>query len=149
MKEKIKELMDQLYSKVQMDLYRKINQINSGAIEGINLYEMSYIDTIHELGEPTFSELSERLSVTKPAVTHMINQLIKRGYVEKKQDPLDKRVYRLRITQKLDEYFAMDINLDDIFYKYIFSIITDEEMKVLYEFLEKTKKNYPDLFQKL
>ncbi len=45
-------------------------------------------------------ELSKMLHVDKATTTRVITQLIKKGYVQREQDPLDHRAYRLFVTQK-------------------------------------------------
>ena len=44
------------------------------------------------------SELSNRLQVTPAAVTHLINDLEKAGYVERVSDPTDRRIVLIRPT---------------------------------------------------
>ena len=45
------------------------------------------------------SDLSTRLQVTPAAVTHVINNLEKAGYVERVADPADRRIVLLKPTQ--------------------------------------------------
>lgn len=45
------------------------------------------------------SELSNRLQVTPAAVTHLINDLEKAGYVERVSDPSDRRIVLMRPTE--------------------------------------------------
>jgi DNA-binding MarR family transcriptional regulator len=45
------------------------------------------------------SELSGRLQVTPAAVTHLINDLEKAGYVERVSDPSDRRIVLIRPTE--------------------------------------------------
>lgn len=46
------------------------------------------------------SDISKRLSVTSPTVTQMINHLMAASYVERYNDPGDKRITLLRLTDK-------------------------------------------------
>ena len=46
------------------------------------------------------SELSSKLEITPAAVTHMINALEKKQYVERLSDPKDRRVVFVRPTEK-------------------------------------------------
>lgn len=46
------------------------------------------------------SEVAKKLGVTLPAVSHHINALEKSGYIERVQDPNDKRVLRINLTQQ-------------------------------------------------
>lgn len=46
------------------------------------------------------SDISKRLSVTSPTVTQMVKSLMAEGYVERYNDPRDKRITLLRLTEK-------------------------------------------------
>ncbi|MMZ65375.1 HTH-type transcriptional regulator MhqR [compost metagenome] len=67
----------------------------------------------------------------------MINKLEKKGLVERKQHPEDKRVFHVILTEQGKELF------DEIFPKHVamisrsFSFISDEEKKQLIDLLKK------------
>jgi DNA-binding MarR family transcriptional regulator len=46
------------------------------------------------------SDLSERLQITSAAVTQKINSLVKSNYVERLEDPTDRRVVLVKITSE-------------------------------------------------
>lgn len=46
------------------------------------------------------SEISEKLNVTSPTVTQHIKSLEAQGLVERQLDPVDRRVVRIRLTEK-------------------------------------------------
>lgn len=75
-----------------------------------------YLESIYQLGTPTFSELSQKLSVTKPAVTTMVNKLEKQGYVAKTQSEQDKRVFYIHLTPKGQKIFTAT---QDIYQKFV------------------------------
>jgi len=52
----------------------------------------------------TVSELSNLLQITPAAVTHMINPLEERGFVERLSDPNDRRVVIIGMTDKGIEF---------------------------------------------
>ena len=64
----------------------------------LTINQLHYIDAIHSLGEPTISEIAEKLRITKASVTAGVNKLILLGYVEKHQSTLDRRVFHVRLT---------------------------------------------------
>ena len=49
----------------------------------LSMRQLLYLETITQLGSPTFSELAQKLEVTKPSVTALVQRLIKMGYVKK------------------------------------------------------------------
>jgi len=71
---------------------------NSG-ISKLTIYQFQYIDAIHELGEPTITEIADKLNITKASVTTGIQKLIDLGYVIKTQSIEDKRVFHTSLTK--------------------------------------------------
>jgi len=59
-----------------------------------------YLLVIQSLQRPNFSQIAERLSVTKPAVSAIIRKLIYMNLVEKLQSKEDKRMYYVELTEK-------------------------------------------------
>ena len=56
-------------------------------------------------GEYTATKIADMLHVSRPSVTNKINELSKKGYVIRKQDEKDKRIYYLFINP--NEYYDM------------------------------------------
>ncbi|MDM8534290.1 MarR family transcriptional regulator [Clostridiaceae bacterium HSG29] len=46
------------------------------------------------------AKISEKTNLKKGSFTSVANKLIKLGYIEKNRDKIDKRVYKLNLTQK-------------------------------------------------
>lgn len=59
-----------------------------------------YLTTIYYLRRPNFSQLSESLGLTKPAVSLIIKKLTRMGLIHKEQSLEDKRIYYIVITEK-------------------------------------------------
>ncbi len=55
---------------------------------------------INSLQKPNFSQIAERLTLTKPAVSAIIRKLININLVEKFQSNEDKRIYHVELTEK-------------------------------------------------
>ena len=70
---------------------------NSG-FSKLTIHQLQYIDAIGALGQPTITELAEKLHITKASVTNGVNKLISLGYVAKNQSSEDKRVYHVSLT---------------------------------------------------
>ncbi len=85
-----------------LDLSLKKLQAEVGDGSGLSkltIHQFQYIDAIHALGEPTITEIADRLKITKASVTTGINKLINMGYVTKAQSNQDKRVFHVRLTE--------------------------------------------------
>ena len=54
-------------------------------------------------GERTLTDLAEVLDVTKQSAIKVVDQMEELGYVERRADPADRRVKRLRLTAKAEK----------------------------------------------
>ncbi len=70
---------------------------NSGFAK-LTIHQLQYIDAIGALGQPTITELAEKLQITKASVTNGVNKLVSLGFVAKHQSGEDKRVYHVSLT---------------------------------------------------
>ena len=71
-----------------LDLSLKKIHLEAGSDSGMSkltIHQFQYIDAIHELGEPTLSEIAERLHISKASVTTGLQKLAKMGYILKTQ----------------------------------------------------------------
>jgi DNA-binding MarR family transcriptional regulator len=72
---------------------------DASGLSKLTIHQFQYIDAIHALGEPSITEIADRLHITKASVTTGINKLINLGYVIKSQSSQDKRVFHVRLTK--------------------------------------------------
>ncbi|MGL5972851.1 MAG: MarR family transcriptional regulator [Oscillospiraceae bacterium] len=86
-----------LYSTTINELSLMTNKFLS---EDITYNSILYLDIIGLTENCTVTKLSEMLKISKPAVTAKVNELIKKGFVLKKQSTEDKRVYYLMLTNQ-------------------------------------------------
>ena len=60
--------------------------------------QLSYIETIEQLGNPNITELSVALGLKKPSVTVVVDRLITKGCVYKTHSDADRRTAHLHLT---------------------------------------------------
>ncbi|AHD04437.1 MarR family transcriptional regulator [Paenibacillus larvae] len=89
----LNDLFEDFYMKLTMSFYKNASQNQTVDIENISAVEMSCLEVVYFLKNPTYSELAEFLNISQPNATYRINKLIKKGYLEKFNDKKDKRVY--------------------------------------------------------
>jgi DNA-binding MarR family transcriptional regulator len=70
----------------------------SGELSKLTVHQLQYIDAINQLGEPTITEIAEKLNITKASVTNGINKLVALGFVSKTQSGEDRRVFHVSLT---------------------------------------------------
>lgn len=75
-------------------------ELKKSQFKDLSIKEMHTIDAIGIHTQPTSSDVAKRLRVTKGTLTVAINNLVRKGYVERSQLDTDKRVVNLQLTRK-------------------------------------------------
>ncbi len=73
---------------------------NTSGFAKLTIHQLQYIDAIGALGQPTITEVAEKLQITKASVTNGVNKLVSLGFVVKNQSSQDKRVYHASLTKE-------------------------------------------------
>ena len=99
-----------VYTKFKMNYYRKIFSRFETREAHLTAVETFCVEVIHALGEPTVNEFAQYVSISQPNATHKIQNLIKKGYVEKIQSDSDRREFTLKVTDKYFQYYNVSNN---------------------------------------
>ncbi len=86
-----------------LDLSLKSVQRDMGSVAGISsltLSQFQYIDAIYTLGEPSLTEIADKLAFTKASVTTAVNKLAELNYLVKTRSEDDRRVFHVSLTAK-------------------------------------------------
>jgi DNA-binding MarR family transcriptional regulator len=95
----------------------------------LTISQFQYINAIHELGQPTFSEVAGKLRITKASVTTGINRLIVLGYVIKTRSNQDKRVFHASLTATGMGLIKAKYRALNQYGEFIASALTEEEAR--------------------
>lgn len=99
--------IDQLYYNIILNELRMMNK--NLLYYNITYNSLLYLDLISYTENCTVSLLAGMLRVAKSSVTLKVNELIKQGFVEKKQSEHDRRVYYLTVRPEiLAEFKKLD-----------------------------------------
>ena len=98
------------------------------------LSQMRAIDTLYSLTRDTgkgvqLKVLAESLAITPAAASEMVDTLVRKGAIIRKNDPDDRRAVRLYVGEKLQERFEKcELMLDDITRRFL-ATLSPEEVK--------------------
>lgn len=96
--QKLRELLDACF------VAKKITETMPDLPQGMKPRHVHVIDGIYELehstGQVSVSDISNRLGVTMPSVTKLVNELVDMEVVQKTDAGDDKRFIRLQLTAK-------------------------------------------------
>ena len=125
-----------VYTKFKLHFYRAVFGRFQAREATLTTVETFCMETIAALGEPTVNEFSSFVGISPPNAAYKINNLVQKGYVEKRQSQQDKREYHLVVTQKYRDYY-------DISYRYLNTVMEriktrfpEQDVKRLEELLE-------------
>lgn len=78
------------------------NNISQRNIEGkvASMQELDLLSRVNMSKNITSLELCNSMNLSKPAVSRLINRLIKKGLLKKERSEEDKRVYYLKLTNE-------------------------------------------------
>lgn len=74
------------------------SELQKSQFDDLSIKEMHTIEAIGLHNERTSSEVAKRLSITVGTLTVAINNLEKKGYVERVRSEKDRRIVRLKLT---------------------------------------------------
>lgn len=103
----------------------------------INATEFSVMEFLYSKGEKSIQEIRDRILLASGSATYVVDNLEKKGYVNRKISQKDKRVTYIKLT-KIGENLMDDIfPIHKINTKKIFDDLTEEELDTLKEILKK------------
>jgi DNA-binding MarR family transcriptional regulator len=91
--------------------------------------------SIGEFGEdlPTLSQVADKMGNSHQNIKQLALKLKKSGYVEIIQDEKDRRVQRLKLTDKCHEFWKSRVDTDVTFFNKLFGNFDDIEVRDLKE----------------
>jgi DNA-binding MarR family transcriptional regulator len=116
-------------------------QLGDGSgISKLTINQYHYIDAVHELGEPTITQIARKLNITKASVTAGINKLVYLGFLRKTQSLEDKRVFHVRLNQSGEELIAAKYMALKEYGQFITEALSDQEVNQFEKIITKLVK---------
>ena len=103
----------------------------------LTMRQLLYLETIAQLDRPTFSQLAQELTVTKPSVTAIIQKLNRMGYVTKVQSHEDRRVHHIMLTTKGEQINEMHEKTHKLLAERLTENLSEDEVQQLTSLLQK------------
>ena len=140
---KINEYLTAIFNNV---LVIQENSLRKSRFKDISIKEMHTIDEIGDNKGATPSEIARSLMVTLGTVTTSLNNLERKGYIERVRSTKDRRVVHLYLTKKGRLVYRLHQRFHNEMVKQITDGMDDTEYQVmkkglfkLYNFLEELK----------
>lgn len=107
---------------------------------GLNPSEFGVIEVLYHKGPLQVQTICEKILIAASSMSYVIDKLKKKGYIEAPQDPTDRRVHIVKLTNIGQEL------MDDIYPKHVatlrsvFDVLSEEEEVMMQELLKRIGK---------
>jgi len=136
----IKEDFTRVYSKFKLHFYEMIFEKIQDREASLTTVETFCMEIIYLAKGPTVNEFAKIASLSSPNAAYKINNLIKKGYLEKVQSTEDKREYHLYVTQKYLDYYNISHQYIDTVLARLQDRFTQEELETVSRVLQVVDK---------
>ena len=125
---------------------KAINAIQRDAEKIFSKYDLtkgqfSIMEVLHKNGESSIGHVQETILMTGGNIPVIVNNLIKKGLLIRKQDESDRRRYLLSLTDEGTQLVSKVIPEHDALIKNFFSVLTKDEKRDSLATLEKLTGN--------
>ncbi len=115
----------------------------STALSGLNIYrgQPEILEYLIGHGDCSQREIAEFLSVSPASIATSLKRMSKAGFIERTADETDRRINRLRITEKGEKTFKAGKAECDKVDAAMFKGFTDEEISAFTDMLARISEN--------
>lgn len=124
----------QLIEGILHGLHALRNQIKAKAVHlghhhGIAHSQWFVLKILEHSGERSVKDIAETLGISSSAATQLVEGLVRRGYVTRREDPKDRRSVRLTLSPKGKKHLAATNDQRVTEMAGIFDALTDRELE--------------------
>ena len=112
----------EVYDKFKLQFYRKVFELVRERDGSLSAMEAFSLEVIKMLNQPTVGQFADFLNISQSNATYKVNNLIKKGYLERENSQADRREYHLILSEK--------------YYRYM-DLLTSYELKVVQRMKER------------
>ena len=131
----LKQSFFEVFTKFKLHFYQEIFNRFQDREASLTTVETFCMETIQALGSPTVNEFASFMRISPPNAAYKVNSLIKKGYVQKVQDPEDRREFHLQSTEKYKNYYNSSASYRDTVMDRIVERFSPEDCAKLNEML--------------
>lgn len=106
-------------------------------LKNLTVRQLNCIELIHTLENPTLSELTKKLHITKASTSVMLDRLEEHGFIQKVKSDSDRRSAHVHLTKKGDIAAHLHAEVHNQFASLLTKDLTDSEKDILIVLLNK------------
>ena len=101
-----------VYNKFKLQFYRRVFELVRERDGSLSAMEAFSLEVIYMLGQPTVSQFADFLNISQSNAPYKVNNLIKKGYLERQNSTVDRREYHLILSEKYYTYMNLYANYE-------------------------------------
>ena len=101
-----------VYNKFKLQFYRCVFELVRERDGSLSAMEAFSLEVIYMLDQPTVSQFADFLNISQSNATYKVNNLIKKGYLERQNSTVDRREYHLILSEKYYTYMNLYANYE-------------------------------------
>jgi DNA-binding MarR family transcriptional regulator len=109
---------------------------------GLSHSQVGMLFMILHHNDTSVKEISEYLGVTKSAITQLLDPLVNKGFIERQNDPEDRRIVRLNLTAKGKKTIKEIHKLKSAGIRSALNNLSDKEIELLAGLHRKASQNF-------
>ncbi|NLY77247.1 MAG: winged helix-turn-helix transcriptional regulator [Tissierellia bacterium] len=137
----LNDILVRLFAHV-LDIEEKC--LKKGEFSDLTIKEMHIIDSIGIEKESSMSETAKELGITSGTLTIAIDNLIRKGYVQRNRSKEDRRVVLVKLTEKGSRAYRAHEDFHKDLVASVLEVLEDKEKGLLIKVLS----NIDDFFKK-
>ncbi len=136
-----------------LDIFDKIlvteqRALQKGSFKDLSIAEMHTLEGVGLYDSRTMSETAARLSITTGTLTVAVDKLVRKGYVERVRDEVDRRIVRVSLTRKGKLAYRMHMKFHTLLVERILDPLDPIQQQVLLTVLERISTFVGDQYRR-
>lgn len=132
--------------KILIGLHRNVIELDKktaalAANFDITFSQFMVLEALYSKGTMTIGEVRDSILSSVGTISVIIKNLEKRGHIERLNDPQDRRICRLQLTESGNELISELAPQNEAMIRETFSVLEEEEKALLNEILRKVRGN--------
>lgn len=103
----LKDNFINVYDKFKLRFYKSVFELVRERDGSLSAMEAFSLEVIKMLDCPTVGQFADFLNISQSNATYKVNNLIKKGYLERQNSANDRREYHLVLSEKYYRYMAL------------------------------------------
>ncbi len=122
-----------------------LSQVGARDLSVKELHVLEAVSDLTALGRNTMTAIADALSIRVSSLTTAVNTLVRKGYLERGGEPGDRRIIRVRLTEKGEQANCLHSQFHAQMIDGVTQGLSEQELDVLVQSLKNLSAFFQDL----